>query len=106
MVERPAVPTIPHDPVIRARRNQKRHNTDHRKERNSVQTLQSARKFLIAIAKNRSELETEQDLRTEDQYPRLVQSKLDLFCELHALRPESELRNCVRFHRRQRLGRV
>jgi hypothetical protein len=22
-------------------------------------------------------------LRTENQYPRLVQSKLDLFCELH-----------------------
>jgi hypothetical protein len=83
MVERPAVLTILHDPVIRARRNQKRHNTDHRKERNSVQTLQRARKFLIAIAKNRSELETEQDLRTENQYPRLVQSKLDLFCELH-----------------------
>jgi hypothetical protein len=83
MVERPAVLTILHDPVIRARRNQKRHNTDHRKERNSVQTLQRARKFLIAIAKNRSELETEQGLRTENQYPRLVQSKLDLFCELH-----------------------
>jgi hypothetical protein len=55
----------------------------YRRLASGYQTLQRARKFLIAIAKNRSELETEQDLRTENQYPRLVQSKLDLFCELH-----------------------
>jgi hypothetical protein len=78
--------------VTRARCNQKRHNTDHGKERNPIETLQSARKFLIAIAKNRPELETEQDLCTEDQYPRLVQSKLDLFGEVHAFRLKSELR--------------
>jgi len=78
--------------VIRAGRNQQRHNTDHRKYFTSVEIAQSGGKFLVAIAENCSELETEQDLRTEDQYPRLVQSKLDLFCELHAFRLESELR--------------
>jgi hypothetical protein len=66
-----------HDPVIRAGRNQQRNNTHHRKERNSVQIAQTGGKFLVAIAENRQELETEQDLRTEDQYPRLVQSKFD-----------------------------
>ena len=83
MVERPAVLAVLHDPVIRAGRNQQRNNTHHRKDRNSVQIAQIGGKFLVAIAENRPELETEQDLRTENQYPRLVQSKLDLFCELH-----------------------
>src|SRR5262249_24172548 len=76
-VERQTVFATLHDPMIRTGRNQQCHNTDHRKDRNCVQIVQSGGEFLIEIAENRSELETEQDLCAEDQYPRLVESKLD-----------------------------
>src|SRR5215471_3769343 len=81
------------DAVIRSRRNQQRNNTDHREESDPIQIAQMAWKLVVGIVENSAKLEAEEDLRTEDQYARLVKRNLIFFVSSIRSAAESDPRS-------------
>ena len=82
-MEATAVAALLDDAVIGTRHDQQRDRDDHQPEPRAVEVARIGRHPLEALAEGAAQLETEQDLRPEDQHPGLVEGQLCLSRKVH-----------------------